>query len=147
MARQARDTSKIIDCGKPMIIGTRACALLRHARHIPIAGRSKGRRPKDIFIVALLWCGWRRWVVSLAEAAQESTELIGHSVMPAAPERFHPMRVTCGLLPGAAAAPPGRALGLDPVGLARSPVPGPKADGRITRASVRDRRSPGLAGH
>ena len=40
MARQARDTSKIIDCGKPMIIGTRACALLRHARHIPIAGRS-----------------------------------------------------------------------------------------------------------
>jgi hypothetical protein len=40
MARQARDTSKIMDCGKPMIIGTRACALLRHARHIPIAGRS-----------------------------------------------------------------------------------------------------------
>ena len=41
MARQARDTSKIIDCGKPMIIGFRACALSRHARHIPIAGRSK----------------------------------------------------------------------------------------------------------
>jgi hypothetical protein len=31
MARQARDTSKIIDCGKPMIIRFRACALLRHA--------------------------------------------------------------------------------------------------------------------
>ena len=41
MARQARDTSKIIDCGKPMIIGFRACALSRHAWHIPIAGRFK----------------------------------------------------------------------------------------------------------
>jgi len=41
MAQQARDTSTIIDCGKPMIIGSRACALPRHARHIPIAGRSK----------------------------------------------------------------------------------------------------------
>jgi hypothetical protein len=31
MARQARDTSKIIDCGKPVIIKFRACALSRHA--------------------------------------------------------------------------------------------------------------------
>ena len=31
MARQARDTSMIMDCGKPMIIGFRACALSRHA--------------------------------------------------------------------------------------------------------------------
>jgi hypothetical protein len=44
MARQARDTPKIIDCGKPMIIRTRACALSRHAPAAPIAsiaGHSK----------------------------------------------------------------------------------------------------------
>jgi hypothetical protein len=31
----------IMDCGKPMIIRSRACDLTRHAQHIPIAGRSK----------------------------------------------------------------------------------------------------------
>jgi hypothetical protein len=41
MAAQARDTSKIMDCGKPMITGARACALSRRAQHAPIAGRSK----------------------------------------------------------------------------------------------------------
>ena len=47
MARQARDTSMIMDCGKPMIIRTRACASSRHAQHIPIAGRSKLHRTQQ----------------------------------------------------------------------------------------------------
>ena len=40
MAQQARDTSKIIDCGKPMIIGPVPVPCHDTPRHIPIAGRS-----------------------------------------------------------------------------------------------------------
>ena len=38
--------------------------------------KTKGRRAEDIIIVALLWCGWQRWVVFLAEAAAEATALV-----------------------------------------------------------------------
>jgi hypothetical protein len=37
--------------------------------------KTRGRRPEDI-IVVLLWWGWQRWVVFLAEAAAEATALV-----------------------------------------------------------------------
>ena len=48
-----------------------AAATVRAARP-----KTKGRRPEDIIIVALLWCGGQRWVVFLAEAAAEATALV-----------------------------------------------------------------------
>ena len=46
------------------------------------------------------------------------------------------MRMTHVFCPAVAAAPPRSGAGLDPVGLACSPVRGPKADGKITQAGV-----------
>lgn len=45
MAQQARNTSKITDCRKTMIIRFRACSLLRHDPQAPFAGRPK---PTDL---------------------------------------------------------------------------------------------------
>src|SRR6185295_3497621 len=50
MARQARDTSMIMDCGKPMIIRARACALSRHARISLLPGALNQRMLLELIV-------------------------------------------------------------------------------------------------